>query len=286
MSSHESMSLRDRLSQPEILVALGASDPLSAIIAQQAGIEALYQGGYAVSAHWRGLPDIGITGLADMAVSLSRITEVSSLPVIVDADTGFGAEPGVRHTVRTLEAAGAAAVQLEDQVFPKRCGHMAGKQVIPRDEMVLKIQAAVAERRNPETLIVARTDTLQVHGIDDAIDRCNAYAEAGADMTFVDAPPTREDVARIAREVGGLKLHNMSETGRTEVMTAAEIQDAGYDVVIFPSTQTWLFARVYKDLCETVLATGSTEGMRDRFMSFDEVNATLDLSGWQRPAGS
>jgi 2-methylisocitrate lyase-like PEP mutase family enzyme len=279
------MSLRDRLAQKEILVALGASDPLSAIIAQQSGIEALYQGGYAVSAHWRGLPDIGITGLADMATSLQRMRAVCDLPILVDADTGFGAEPGARHTVRELETAGASAIQLEDQLFPKRCGHMEGKQVISRDEMVLKIRAAVAERRDPETLIIARTDALQVVDIDEAIDRCNAYLEAGADMTFVDAPPTKADVKRIAREVGGLKLHNMSETGRTEVMTAQEIQDAGYDVVIYPSTQTWLFARVYKDLCETVLATGSTEGMRDRFMSFDEVNRTLDLSGWQRPAG-
>ena len=166
------MSLRERLSQTEILVALGASDPLSAIIAERSGVEALYQGGYAVSAHHRGLPDIGITGVVDMADSLARITAVSDLPVIVDADTGYGAEPGVRNAVRELERLGAGAIQFEDQVFPKRCGHLEGKQVIPRDEMVLKVRAAVAERRNPDTVIIARTDALQVTGVDDAIDRC------------------------------------------------------------------------------------------------------------------
>lgn len=279
------MSLRERLAQPEILVALGASDPLSAKIAERAGIEALYQGGYAVSAHWRGLPDIGMTGLADMAVSLSRMTAVSSLPILVDADTGYGAEPGVRHSVRELESAGAAAIQFEDQVFPKRCGHMEGKQVIATSDMVLKIKAAVAERSNPETLIVARTDALQVTGLDDAIERCKAYKDAGADMTFVDAPPTKEAVAEIAERVPGLLLANMSETGRSPVMTAAELQELGYDVVIFPSTQTWLFAKVYEELCQEVLAHGTTEGLREKFTSFDDVNALLGLAEWQRPAG-
>lgn len=280
------MSLRERLARPEILVALGASDPLSARIAEKAGIEALYQGGYAVSAHQRGLPDIGMTGLADMASSVARMRAVSSLPILVDADTGYGNEPGVRYSVRELETAGAGAVQFEDQVFPKRCGHMEGKQVIPMDDMVLKIRAAVAERRNPETLIVARTDALQVTGLDDAIDRCNAYHEAGADMTFVDAPPTREIVREIARRVEGLQLVNMSETGRTPPMTAAELQEAGYDVVIFPSPQTWLFAKAYEELCHEVLEHGTTQGITDRFMPFDEVNTLLGLESWQRPAGT
>jgi 2-methylisocitrate lyase-like PEP mutase family enzyme len=278
------MNLRERLAQPEILVAIGASDPLSAIIAQRAGIEALYQGGYAVSAHQRGLPDIGITGIADMADSLSRITAVSQLPVFVDADTGYGNEPGVRNAVRALERAGAAAIQFEDQVFPKKCGHLEGKEVIPREDMILKVRAAVAERQNPDTVIVARTDALQVTGLDDAIDRCNAYLEAGADVTFVDAPPTREIVADIARRVDGPTLANMSETGRSPAMTAAELQELGYDIVIFPSTQTWLFASVYQAFCEEVLAHGTTAGLSDRFMPFDEVNSLLGLEAWQRPA--
>ena len=196
-------SLRERLSDPAILVAVGAHDGLTATFAQRAGLEAIYQGGYAVAAHHHGLPDIGLVGLSDVAESLRRMTAVASIPVIVDADTGYGSEPGVRRSVLELESAGAAAIQIEDQVFPKRCGHMEGKSVIARDEMVLKVRAAVDARRHPDTLIIARTDALQVHGLDDAIDRCNAYAEAGADVTFVDAPRSREHLEEIARRVDG-----------------------------------------------------------------------------------
>jgi 2,3-dimethylmalate lyase len=274
-------SLRDRLSDGRIVVAVGAHDGLTATLAQRAGVEAVYQGGYAVAAHHYGLPDIGLVGLADVAQSLHRITAVASVPVIVDADTGYGSEPGVRRAVLELESAGAAAVQIEDQVFPKRCGHMEGKSVIPRDEMVLKVRAAVAARRNPETVVIARTDALQVHGLDDAIERCNAYAEAGADVTFVDAPRTREELAEIARRVDAPSLANMSETGRTPALTADELDELGYRIVIFPSTQTWLFARVYQELLDEVLATGTSMGLRDRMMPFDDVNELLGLARWQ-----
>lgn len=274
-------SLRERLDDARILVALGAHDPLTAMIAQDAGIEAVYQGGYAVAAHHHGLPDIGLVGLAEVAESLRRITAVADLPVLVDADTGYGAEPGVRRTVRELELAGAAAIQLEDQLFPKRCGHMEGKQVIARDDMVLKVRAAVAERRDPATILIARTDALQVHGLDDAIDRCNAYAEAGADVVFVDAPSTLEQIEQIARRVDAPLLSNMSETGRTPPLTAAELQQLGYRIVIFPSTQTWLFAAAYRALCDELLATGTTQAIVERFASFDDVNALLGLDRWE-----
>lgn len=274
-------SLRERLSDSRIVVAVGAHDGLTATLAERAGLEAVYQGGYAVAAHHHGLPDIGLVGLSDVAESLRRMTAVATVPVIVDADTGYGSEPGVRRSVQELERAGAAAVQIEDQVFPKRCGHMEGKRVIPRDEMVLKVRAAVAARRDPETLIIARTDALQVNGLDDAIDRCNAYAQAGADVTFVDAPRSREHLEEIARRVDGPKLSNMSETGRTPPLTTDELQALGYSIVIFPSTQTWLFARVYQELLDEVMSTGTSEGMRDRMMPFDDVNELLGLSRWQ-----
>jgi 2-methylisocitrate lyase-like PEP mutase family enzyme len=274
-------SLRERLSDHEILIALGAHDPLTALIAQRAGIEALYHGGYAVAAHQHGLPDIGLVGLSAMAGSLRRITAVCALPVLVDADTGYGAEPGVRLAVGELERAGASAIQIEDQVFPKRCGHMEGKQVIPRDEMVLKVRAAVRARRDPATMIIARTDALAVNGLDDAIDRCHAFADAGADMVFVDAPRTREELVAIAHKVQAPTLANMSETGRTPPMTAGELQEIGYAAVIFPSTQTWLFANAYEILCHEVLSRGTTERLRSQFMSFDEVNQLLGLDGWQ-----
>ncbi|MFZ1996147.1 MAG: isocitrate lyase/phosphoenolpyruvate mutase family protein [Solirubrobacteraceae bacterium] len=274
-------SLRERVSDPRILVAVGAHDGLTATLAERAGFEAVYQGGYAVAAHHHGLPDIGLVGLSDVAESLRRITAVAAVPVIVDADTGYGSEPGVRRAVRELESAGAAAIQIEDQVFPKRCGHMEGKSVIPRDDMVLKVRAALDARRDPDTLIIARTDALQVHGLDDAIDRCNAYAEAGADVTFVDAPRSREHLEEIARRVDGPLLSNMSETGRTPPLAAHELEQLGYSIVIFPSTQTWLFARVYQELLDELTATGTSIGMREKMMPFDDVNELLGLSRWQ-----
>lgn len=275
-------TLRERLQQPEILVALGAHDGLTARLAQQGGIEAIYAGGYAVAAHHHGVPDIGLIGLAEVSQSLQRMRAVCDLPMLVDSDTGYGAEPGVRRSVSVLEAAGASAVQIEDQVFPKRCGHMAGKEVIPRDEMILKVKAAVQERRDPETVIIARTDALQVTGLDDAIDRCNAYAEAGADVVFVDAPPTREALEEIVRKVDAPSLANMSETGRTPLMTADELQAIGYKIVIFPSPQTWLFAKAYEEMVTEVVTKGTTKGILDRFMPFDEVNSKLGIEEWQR----
>ena len=280
--SEERATLRERLQDPDIVVAIGVHDGLTARLAERAGFEAFYHGGYAVAAHHLGLPDIGVAGLAEMAQSVTRVTNVSSVPVITDADTGYGELPGVRRTVHELERAGAQAVQLEDQVFPKKCGHMEGKQVIPRDEMVLKVRAAVAARRDPATLVIARTDALQPHGLDDAIDRCNAYAEAGADLAFVDAPGSREQLEEIARRVDAPSLANMSETGRTPPLTADELQELGYRVVIFPSSQTWIFARAYAELCAELRETGTTQGIRDRMMPFDEVNELLGMEELQR----
>jgi 2-methylisocitrate lyase-like PEP mutase family enzyme len=233
-------SLRERLEDPRILVAVGAHDGLTARIAQRAGFEAVYHGGYSAAAHHYGLPDIGIIGRAEMVESVRRVTAVSTTPVIADCDTGYGAVAGVKRTIAEMEAAGAAAVQLEDQVFPKRCGHMEGKRVIGVDEMLLKIRAAVAARRDPELLIIARTDALQPHGLDEAIDRCNAYADVGADVVLVDAPRTRGQLSEIVRRIDAPSMVNMSETGRTPPMTAHDLQELGYRIVIFPSTQTWI----------------------------------------------
>jgi methylisocitrate lyase len=180
-----------------------------------------------------------------------------------------------------MEAAGAAAVQIEDQVFPKRCGHLDGKRVISRDEMVVKIRVAVATRRSPETLIIARTDALQPLGVDEAIDRCNAYAEAGADLLFVDAARTVEQLAEIARRVDGPSLANMSETGRTPALSAAELQELGYGVVIFPATQTWTIAHAVEAVCQEVRRHGTTRGFADRLMPFDEFNELLGISQWE-----
>jgi 2-methylisocitrate lyase-like PEP mutase family enzyme len=277
-------SLARRLREPRIVVAPGVHDGLTARIAERAGFEAVYHGGYAVAAHHHGLPDIGMVGLAEMAQSLRRVASVSSVPVICDADTGYGDLPGVRRTMLELERAGAAAVQLEDQVFPKRCGHMEGKQVVPRQDMERKLRAAVEARGHPDTVIVARTDALQGHGLDEAIDRANAYVQAGADLVFVDAPRSREDVAAIAQRVDGRSMANMTETGRTPTMTVDELDELGYRLVIYPSTQTWIFARAYEELCRELREHGTTEGLRDRMMPFDEVNGLLGVQEWERPA--
>ena len=210
------------------------------------------------------------------------VTAVSPVPVITDADTGYGDTAGVRRTVEQLERVGAAAIQIEDQVFPKRCGHMDGKEVIPRDEMVLKVRAAAAARSNPDVLIVARTDALQPNDLDDAIDRCNAYADAGADVVFVDAPGSEEELAEIAERVDGNSLANMSETGRTPVMSAAELEQMGYSVVIFPSPQVRVIAKAYRELCAELIEHGSTRTVLDRMTPFEEVNHLLGLEEWQQ----
>lgn len=276
-------TLRERLEDPRIVVAIGVHDGLTGLIAERAGFEAFYHGGYAASAHHHGLPDIGMVGLAEMVESVERVTRVTSTPLVVDCDTGYGGIPGVKRTVRDMERAGAAAIQLEDQVFPKKCGHLEGKEVIDRDEMALKVRAAAQAREHPATLIIARTDALQPNGLDDAIERCNAYAGAGADLTFVDAPGTREELAEIVARVEGPSLANMSETGRTPALRAAELEQLGYRMVIFPATQTWTIARAYDDVCRELRTHGTTAGFAERFMPFDEVNELLGLERWERP---
>lgn len=274
-------SLRSRLSEPGAIVALGAHDGLTARIAERSGIEAIYHGGYATAAHHFGLPDLGLVGRAEVVESVRRVRAATDLPIIVDADTGYGSEAGAWLTVRELEAVGANAVQIEDQVSPKRCGHMEGKEVIPAEEMVIKVRAAVAARRSEETLIIARSDALQVTGLEDTIARSNAYAEAGADLVFVDAPRTVEEYETIAERCSAPCVANMSETGRSPEIPTAQLETMGYKLVIFPSTQTWLFVKAYEELCQAVVRDRTTAALADRFTSFDDVNALLGLAEWQ-----
>ena len=274
-------SLRSRLSEPGAIVALGAHDGLTARIAERAGIEALYHGGYATAAHHFGLPDVGLIGRAEVVESVRRMRAATDLPIVVDADTGYGSEAGVWLTISELEAVGANAVQIEDQVSPKRCGHMEGKEVIPAAEMVIKVRAAVAARRSAETLIIARSDALQVTGLEDTLARCNAYSDAGADLVFVDAPRTVEEYAAITESCSTPCVANMSETGRSPSISTPDLEELGYKLVIFPSTQTWLFAKAYEELCQAVLRDRTTAALADRFTSFDDVNALLGLTEWQ-----
>ena len=274
-------SLRSRLTETGAIVALGAHDGLTARIAEGAGVEALYHGGYALAAHHFGLPDVGLVGRAEVVESVRRMRAATALPIIVDADTGYGSEAGVWLTTRELEAVGANAVQIEDQVSPKRCGHREGKEVIPADEMVLKVRAAVAARRSDETLIIARSDALQVTDLEDTIARCNAYREAGADLVFVDAPRSVDEYAAIAERCAAPCVANMSETGKSPAIPTADLETMGYKLVIFPSTQTWLFTKAYEELCRAVVRDRTTAALADRFTSFDDVNRLLGLAEWQ-----
>jgi len=275
------VSLRARLQRGDILVAPGAFDALTARLLEQAGFEAVYRGGYAASAAAFALPDLGITTLTDMTDHLRRMTSAISVPVIADADTGYGEVPQVIHTVRELEAAGAAAIQFEDQVFPKRCGHMEGKKVIPADEMVIKLRAALDARRDPETVIIARSDATAVTGLDDAIARSRAYADAGADVIFIDAPESEEHLKAIA--AGGIDavlMVNVSEHGKTPDLGAERFAELGFGLVIYPSSTLFAAAQSTKELAATLKAEGSTRSVVPRMMPFDEINDVLGKDAW------
>ena len=275
------MSLRARLQSGKILVAPGAYDALSARLLEQAGFEAVYRGGYAASAAAFALPDLGITTLTDMVDHLRRMTNAIGLPVIADADTGYGEVPQVVHTVHELEAAGAAAIQFEDQVFPKRCGHMEGKKVIPAEEMVIKLRAALAARRNPETVIIARSDATAVTGLDDAIARSRMYADAGADVIFIDAPTCEDDLRAIAGGgINAVLMVNVSEYGKTPDLGAKRFEELGFGLVIYPSSTLFAAAQSTKELAAQLMADGSTVASVPRMMPFDEINGILGKDEW------
>ncbi|MBJ7248307.1 MAG: oxaloacetate decarboxylase [Thermoleophilia bacterium] len=275
------MSLRARLQSGKILVAPGAYDALTARLLEQAGFEAVYRGGYAASAAAFALPDLGITTLTDMVDHARRMTSAITVPVIADADTGYGEVPQVIHTVHELERAGVAAIQFEDQVFPKRCGHMEGKKVIPAEEMVVKVRAALDARRNPETVIIARSDATAVTGLDDAIARSRMYADAGADVIFIDAPTSEDDLKAIA--AGGINavlMVNISEYGKTPDLGAQRFEELGFGLVIYPSSTLFAAAQSTKELAAALMAEGSTVSSVPRMMPFDEINDILGKDEW------
>ncbi|MCX6411705.1 MAG: oxaloacetate decarboxylase [Actinobacteria bacterium] len=275
------MSLRARLQSGKILVAPGAYDALTARLLEQAVFEAVYRGGYAASAAAFALPDLGITTLTDMVDHARRMTSAITVPVIADADTGYGEVPQVIHTVHELERAGVAAIQFEDQVFPKRCGHMEGKKVIPAEEMVVKVRAALDARRNPETVIIARSDATAVTGLDDAIARSRMYADAGADVIFIDAPTSEDDLKAIA--AGGINavlMVNISEYGKTPDLGAQRFEELGFGLVIYPSSTLFAAAQSTKELAAALMAEGSTVSSVPRMMPFDEINDILGKDEW------
>ncbi|HXG20327.1 MAG TPA: isocitrate lyase/PEP mutase family protein [Methylomirabilota bacterium] len=226
--------LRQMLNEPGIIVAPGAYDGVSARLIERQGFKAVYMTGAGAAASMLGQPDVGLTTLTEMATHAGHIASCISLPLIADADTGYGNPLNVIRTVREYERAGVAALHLEDQVFPKKCGHIAGKAVIPAKEFAEKIRAASENRTDPEFVIIARTDARAVNGIDDAIERGLLYQEAGADVIFVEAPTSREEIERVAREIKAPLLSNQVPGGRTPGLTVSELEKLGYKLVIFP----------------------------------------------------
>ena len=269
--------LRALIADKEILVIPVVHDPLCAKIAEYTGFSAIFSAGYANSAAYLGKPDVGLLTLTEMAGCASRIVDATSLPVFADGDTGYGNVSNVERTVQLYEKAGVAGLFIEDQVSPKRCGHMAGKSVIPADEMVAKIRAAVEARQDPDLVIMARTDAIAVTGIDDAILRANRYHEAGADLTFVEAPETVAQMRRICREVAGPAFANVFPGGKTPVLSAAELQEIGYAVVADPVSCTYAITKAVMEVFSEMRKTGSTASCRDRLTGFDEFNRLVGL---------
>ena len=226
--------LRQMLREPGIIVAPGAYDGFSARLIESAGFRAVYMTGAGTAASHLGQPDLGLATLTEMASHASHLASAVSLPLIADADTGYGNALNVVRTVREYEKAGVAGLHIEDQVAPKKCGHIAGKQVIPAKEFAEKIRAAVEFRTDPDFVIIARTDARAVTGLDDAIERANRYAEAGADVIFVEAPQSHDEIARITREVKAPLLANMVPGGKTPAVTVADLERLGFKIVIFP----------------------------------------------------
>jgi len=271
-------SLRARLARPPILIAPGVYDPLTALIAEQAGFEALYVSGAAIAYTRLGRPDIGLVSMSEAIETVGLIRDRVSAHLVVDADTGYGNALNVERSVRLLERAGANAIQLEDQDFPKRCGHLDDKSLIPALEMAGKIKAAVDSRRSRETLIIARTDAVAVEGFDSAVERVGIYREAGADMLFVEAPRESGELKRVVERVGtGLPLMaNMVEGGKTPILPASELEALGFSFVIFPGGIVRALAKTAQDFYATLKADGTTDSFRPRMYDFNALN---DLIG-------
>jgi 2-methylisocitrate lyase-like PEP mutase family enzyme len=269
--------LRQLLSKSGIIRSLGAHDVFTARLIEAAGLETVFIGGFGTSASLLGLPDVGFMTLTEMAGAVRRMALRVKIPVVADGDTGHGDLHNVVRTVREFEQAGAAGILLEDQVTPKRCGHFQGKQVIPTAEMVLKLRAALDVRRDPDFVLVARTDARAVESLDGAIDRANRYAEAGADVCFVEAPDSREELERIPRDVRHPLLVNMLTGGATPILSVAELEKLGYKIVVCPIETLLVVGAAIQRLIQTLLARGRIDLPASEMMTFAQVKQLLGL---------
>jgi 2-methylisocitrate lyase-like PEP mutase family enzyme len=269
--------LKARLAQTELLLVPGVYDALSALLAEQAGFEALYLSGASIAYTLLGRSDIGLTTYTEVERTLANITERVQIPVIVDADTGFGNALNVQRTVRGFERAGAALIQLEDQGFPKRCGHLDGKSVIPAPEMCGKLKAALDARTSSSTLIMARTDALAIEGLDAALDRAEAYLACGVDALFIEALRTPEDMQTACNRFKDRAplLANMVEGGKTPMQSAASLERMGFSIAIYPGGTARAVSHAMQRYFKSLKATQSTEAMRGEMLNFEELNQVI-----------
>jgi len=270
-------SLREKLDNNKIILVPGIYDSFGALMAEKAGFEALYVSGASISYTKLGSPDLGFVSMSEVAAIVGNISERTSLPLIVDADTGFGNALNVQRTIKVFEKAGARAIQIEDQLLPKRCGHLDGKTLITGQEMCGKIKAALDSRVSSNTLIIARTDAIGVEGFESALDRAQMYYEAGADILFIEAFQDEMQIAEAMKNFGKKVplLANMVEGGKTPLLSAPELEKLGFSIVIFPGGLVRAFARTAQEYFKSLYETGSTKAKIDEMYSFDELNQLL-----------
>jgi 2-methylisocitrate lyase-like PEP mutase family enzyme len=269
-------TLRSRLAAQPILVAPGVYDALTAHLAERAGFSAVYISGAAIAYTRLGRPDIGLVAMSEVADTVALIRDRVRSHLIVDADTGYGNALNVARTVRIFERAGANAIQIEDQDFPKRCGHLDNKALVPAQEMVSKIKAALDARQSRETLVIARSDAIAVEGFEPAMARAVSYREAGADVLFVEAPKTRDELKRIPPALKGVPvMANMVEGGKTPSLNAADLQSLGFSLVIFPGAIVRAVAHTAGEFYASLAANGTSEPFRNRMYDFDGLNDVI-----------
>ncbi len=275
ISMHPGTLLRQRVNQKNGLLVAGAANALAARVIQQVGFEAVYLSGAGITNTFYGIPDLGFIGLSDLAQHTAAVRDAVDLPIIVDADTGFGNALNVRQSVRTLERSGANAIQLEDQLMPKKCGHFAGKAVVSADEMIGKIKAAVDARQHADFLIIARTDARSVLGLNEAIDRAAAYAENGADMTFVEAPESVDEMRRIASALGCPQIVNVVIGGKTPALSHQVLTDMGFGLVLYANAALHGAVRGMTQALAQLKATGELQEDPKLVATFAERQALV-----------
>jgi len=268
--SERRRAFRALIDERRALIVPGAGNALTARIIEDQSFDAIYVTGAGIANTYLGAPDLGLLTLTELAQTTGAIAEISRKPLVVDMDTGFGNALNVQRAVRVLERAGAFAVQMEDQVFPKKCGHFEGKAIIPVAEAVSKVKAALDAREDPNTLIIARTDARSVEGIDAALDRAEAYIEAGADMTFVEAPQTVEELAAIARRLAVPQVANMVVGGKTPLVGQAELANMGFGMVLYANTALQAAMRAMTDVLGALRRDGDLSAVMDRLAGFEE----------------